>query len=253
MTRVLLRHLDRIVILFGLLSLILLGVRTLHNVALMAAEVSVLNELRRDFGDLTVLYTLNAGNNKPVFFNRYGDALVEYSAWSSFVTVDGITLDLWSHAFAIYADKQTNRLFLTLSSGSGAPQRAGPEPKRYQIEQQVEVRGSRAVVRYYIIPNQPVHTVRLVIGHYGWYFERLRIEDNTVVFDRPNLQREDYEQGDVATRSTSVRVQVSAGGKVEILRNLHGTFAFPVTYIVDSPPPFEKSLIAEETVSLSTP
>jgi len=226
-----------------------LALRTLHNVALMAAEVSVQQELRRDFGDLTVLYTLNAGNNKPVFFNRYGDALVEYSAWSSFVTVDGITQDLWSHAFNVHIDKPTNRMYLTMSSGRGAPQRGGPEPKRYQIEQQVEVRGNTALIRYYVIPNQPLERVRLVLGHYGWYFERLRIADGMVMFDRTDLKREGYEHGEVAARYTAVSVGIGSSANVEVLRNQYGSFAFTASYLVESPTPYEKTLIVEERVS----
>lgn len=248
--KLLLRHIDRVVILVGLLSLIVLAVRTLHNVALMAAEVSVKSELRRDFGDLTVLYALNAGNNKPVFFNRYGDAVVEYSAWSSFITVDGVTQDLWSHAFNVYVDKETSRFFLTMSSSRGAPDQGGREPKRYQIEQQVEVRGSTARVRYYVIPNQPVERVRLVVGHYGWYLERLRASGGLVAFDRSDLQREGYERGEVATRYTPVRVRVRPGARVEVLRNQYGAYAFNVTYTVESPTSYAKTLVAEEEVDL---
>ncbi len=249
MLRFLLRHIDRVVILVGLVGLMVLAIRTLHNVALMAAEVSVQHELRRDFGDLTVLYTLNAGNNKPVFFNRYGDVLVEYSAWSSFVTVDGITLDLWSHAFNVHVDKPTNRVFLTMSSGRGSPQRGGPEPKRYQIEQQVEVDGTTARIRYYIIPNEPVERVRLVLGHYGWYFERLRTSRGVVMFDRTDLKREGYEHGELATRNTAVSVIIGSRANVEVLRNQYGAFAFTASYFIESPASYEKTLIVEERVS----
>ena len=65
MIKLALRHIDRIVIVVGLLGLMVLTVRTLHNVALLAAEVTVQQEVRRDYGDIIVLYTLNAGNNKP--------------------------------------------------------------------------------------------------------------------------------------------------------------------------------------------
>jgi hypothetical protein len=238
------------VIAFGLVALMLVAMRALHNVALLAAEVTVQQEMRRDYGDMTVLYTLNAGNNKPVFFNRQGDALLEYSAWSSFVTVDGITLDLWSHAFNVHVDKETGRTYLTMSSSRGAPQRSDPEPKRYQIEQQVDVVGKTARVRYYFIPNQPVNTVRLVLGHYGWYFERLRMVDGVITFDRSNLLRERYEHNDVASRYTPVTVRPGPGGKIELLRNQFGPYAFNVTYSLQSPPSYEKTLIAEEEVRL---
>jgi len=245
-----LRHIDRVIILVGLVSLMLLAMRTLHNVALMASEVSVQQELRRDFGDFTVLYTLNAGSNKPVFFNHQGDALVEYSAWSSFITVNGITLDLWSHAFNVHVDKETNRTFMTMSSGRGSPQRGEPEPKRYQIEQQVEVKGRTARVRFYIIPNQPVETVRLALGHYGWYFERLRITGGEVAFDRSDLSRDGYEHGDMAKRFTSVRIRIDPKAKVEVLRNQYGAYAFTIIYALQSPVPYEKTLIAEEEVEI---
>lgn len=250
MLRFLLRHIDRVVIAFGLVALMLVAMRALHNVALLAAEVTVQPEMRRDYGDMTVLYTLNAGNNKPVFFNRDGDALVEYSAWSSFVTVDGITLDLWSHAFNVHVDKETGRTYLTMSSSRGAPQRSDPEPKRYQIEQQVDVVGKTARVRYYFIPNQPVRTVRFVLGHYGWYFERLRVVDGLITFDRSNLLRERYEQSDVPSRYTSVTVRPGPNGKIEVLRSQFGPYAFNVTYTLQSPASYEKTLIAEEEVRL---
>lgn len=242
----LLQHIDRVVIVLGLLAMMVLGLRTLHNVALMAAEVAAPQELRRDYGDLVVLYSLNAGNNKPVFFNKHGDALVEYSAWSSFITVDGITQDLWSHAFNVHLDKETNRIFLTMSSGRGAPDRGGQEPKRYQIEQQVEVTGSTARIRYYFIPNQPVETVRLVIGHYGWYFERLKVDGDLVSFERTDLKRQGYEHGEVATRYASARVRVGAGAEFEVLRSRFGSYAFTATYRLKSPPPYEKTMVSEE-------
>ncbi len=249
----LLQHIDRVIISLGLLTLIAFGLQTLRNVALTASDVVAPDELRRDFGELTVAYALNAGNNKPVFFNRYGDALLEYSAWSSFVTVDGITLDLWSHAFNLYVDKPTNRFILTFSTGRGAPQRGGPEPKRYQIEQQVDVTGSTVRIRYFIIPNQPVQTVRLILGHYAWYLERLRLSDGTASFDRPNLSRERYESGDVATRYTPVKVRLGQGAHAEVLRNATGAYALNVTYVIRSPAPYEKALIAEEEVILQAP
>ncbi|MGH2361256.1 MAG: hypothetical protein ACRDGM_12050 [bacterium] len=250
MIRFLLRHIDRVVIVFGLLALMVLAMRTLHNVALMAAEVTLQQELRRDYGDFIVLFTLNAGNNKPVFFNRQGDALVEYSAWSSFVTVDGISLDLWSHAFNAHVDKETGRMYLTMSSSRGAPQRGGPDPKRYQIEQQVDISGKTARVRYYFIPNQPVDTVRFVLGHYGWYFERLRMVEDVVMFDRSNLLRERHEQSDVPSRYTPVTVRPGPGGKIEVLRNQFGPYAFNVTYSLQLPTPYEKTLIAEEELRI---
>lgn len=250
MVKFLLRHIDRVVIALGLVALMLVAMRALHNVALLAAEVTFQQEMRRDYGDMTVLYTLNAGNNKPVFFNRDGDALVEYSAWSSSVTVDGITLDLWSHAFNVHVDKETGRIYLTMSSSRGAPQRSDPEPKRYQIEQQVEVVGKTARVRYYFIPNQPVETVRFTVGHYGWYFERLRVVDGIVRFDRSNLTRERYEHGDMANRFTAVTVRPGPGGKVEVLRDQYGTYAFTLTYAIRSPAPYEKTLIVQEEVSI---
>ena len=250
MIKLALRHIDRIVIVVGLLGLMVLTVRTLHNVALLAAEVTVQQELRRDYGDMIVLYTLNAGNNKPTFFNREGDALVEYSAWSSFVTVDGITLDMWSHAFNVHVDKETGRVYLTMSSGRGAPHGRGPEPKRYQIEQQVEIVGKTARIRYFFIPNQPVNTVRFVLGHYGWYFERLRVVDGAIAFDRSNLTRDRYEHGDIANRLTSAIVRSGSGGTMEVLRNQFGPYAFNVTYTLRSPAPYEKTLIAEEEIRL---
>ncbi len=250
MTRFLLRHIDRVIIVCGLVALMVLAGRALSNLALMAAEVTVQQELRRDYGDMTVLFTLNAGNNKPVFFNRQGDALVEYSAWSSFVTVDGVTLDLWSHAFNVHVDKETSRVYLTISSGLGVPQRSGEEAKRYQIEQQVEIAGKTARVRYFFIPNQPVNTVRFVLGHYGWYFERLRVVDGVVTFDRSNLLRERYEHSDVPSRFTPVTVRPGPGGKIEVLRNQFGPYAFNVTYSLQSPTSYEKTLIAEEEVRL---
>lgn len=248
--KVLWQHIDRVIIVLGLLAMMILGLRTLHNVALMAAEVAAPQELRRDFGDLIVAYSLNAGNNKPVFLDRDGDALVEYSAWSSFIIVDGITQDLWSHAFNVHVDKTTNRIFLTMSSGRGAPDRGGLEPKRYQIEQQVEVAGKTARVRYYFIPNQPVETVRLAIGHYGWYFERLRIDGALVSFERTDLKREGYERGEAARRHFAGRVRLGPTGKVEVLRNQYGTHAFTVTYTTRRPAPYERTLVAEEEVAI---
>lgn len=248
MATLLLRHIDRVIILIGLLALVALGARTLHNVATLASEAFVQQELRRDFGDITVAYALNAGNNKPVFFNRHGDALVEYSAWSSFITVDGITLDLWSHAFNIYSDKQTGRLHLTMSSVAPGSRRGGPEPKNYQIEQQVEVTGNTATIKYFIIPNEPVRTVRLLLGHYGWYLQRPRLDGGTATFERANLTRETSERGGAPSRYTSVSVRFGLHGTVELLRNQYGSYALNVTYFVENPPPFVKTLIAAETI-----
>jgi hypothetical protein len=139
------QHIDRILIALGLSLLIVLSLRTLHNLQTISATEAP-QELRLDGGALTALYTLNAGMNKPALLNRRGDALVEFSGWDSFVNVDGVSADLWSHAFNIELDRGRNRAFLTWSSVPLRQDDPGQEGhhRRYQIEQVVTLLGPRA-------------------------------------------------------------------------------------------------------------
>jgi hypothetical protein len=91
MTRFLVRHIDRVFIVLALSLLIILSLKTLDNLANLAA-VEAPQELRLDGGDLIALYTLNSGMNKPAILSRFGDALIELCGWNSYVTVDGSQL-----------------------------------------------------------------------------------------------------------------------------------------------------------------
>ena len=231
--------------------LIILSLRTLHNLSTISATEAP-QELRLDGGALTALYTLNAGMNKPAILNGRGDALVEFSGWDSFVSVDGVSADLWSHAFNIELDRARDRAFLTWSSVPLRQDDPGQEGhhRRYQLEQVVTLLGPRTVVEYYIIPNEPVRTVDLTVGAYKWYLRDLRHEGDTFSFLSADLTRQDAERRLQPGRLTQVTVRslVPAVG-VRPLVNQFGAYALDFSYEVAQPRTYERTLVARLEVT----
>jgi hypothetical protein len=228
----------------GLSLLIILSLKTLDNLANLAA-VEAPQELRLDGGDLIALYTLNSGMNKPAILNRFGDALIEFSGWNSYVTVDGVTADLWSHAFNIELDRERNRAFLTWSS---IPLRqSGPDGRRvrkYQIEQVVTLNGPTATVEYYVIPNEPVQRVQLVLGLFKWYFVDLKPSGDRLSFLSTDLSRQQAEDKIRPRRLTPTEINSWRPDRYRIMSNEHGPFEVEAAFVANSPKPFERLLIA---------
>lgn len=251
MKRFCVQHIDRIIITLSFLTLLVLGIRTVHNME-AAIAVEVPRETRLDGGILTALYTLNAGQNKPLITNRYGDALVEYSASSSFVAVDGVSSDLWSHSFNLEFDRPNDRAFMGLSSASlinANPQNG--RVRRYQIEQVLTIHGDSVAVEYYLIPNQPVHSVRFTIGHYGWYFHDLQQRPGIIRFTRNDLNREMEESRNRPSRRTDVRLQLEfPPADTRALTNAFGPYAIETLYEVANPKIYERTLVASERLTV---
>ena len=247
MKRFCMRHVDRIIIMLSFLTLLGVGLRTFHNMeAVIAVEIP--QETRLDGGTLTAIYTLNAGQNKPLISNRYGDPIVEYSASSSFIAVDGLSADLWSHSFNLEFDRPRDRAFMGLSSASLI--NANPQDgkvRRYQIEQVLTIHGDSVVVEYYLIPNQPVHNVRLTVGHYGWYFHNLRQRGDAFQFTRNDLNRDMEESRNRPSRMTDATlVLMLPSADTRVLTNSFGPYAIETTYVISNPKVYERTLIASE-------
>jgi hypothetical protein len=230
-------------IVLALSLLIILSLKTLDNLANLAA-VEAPQELRLDGGDLIALYTLNSGMNKPAILNRFGDALIEFSGWNSYVTVDGVTADLWSHAFNIELDRERNRAFLTWSS---IPLRqSGPDGRqvrKYQIEQVVTLDGPTATVEYYVIPNEPVQRMQLALGLFKWYFLNLNKSGDRVSFMSSDLNRIQVEQRATHRRLTSVRMKLGEPKTYRVLSNEYGPYAVEATYVVGTPNSYKRTLV----------
>jgi hypothetical protein len=246
------RHIDRIIIAFSFVALLGLGIRTVQNMeAVLAVEVP--QETRLDGGILSAVYTLNAGQNKPLISNRYGDPIIEYSASSSFVAVDGLSADLWSHAFNLEFDRPNDRAFMGLSSASlinTNPQNG--QVRRYQIEQVLEIRGNSVTVDYYLIPNQPVHHVRLTIGHYAWYFHDLQQHPGGLQFTRNDLTREMEESRNRTSRTTDVTLRMKLPpADTRVLTNAFGPYAIETLYVAANPKLYERTLVASETLTVA--
>jgi hypothetical protein len=247
------RHIDRIIIAVSFLTLLVLGVQTVHHMeAVLAVEVP--QEAHLDGGTLTALYTLNAGQNKPLLTNRYGDPIIEYSASSSFVAVDGVSADLWSHSFNLEFDRPRDHAFMGLSSGSlitANPQNG--KVRRYQIEQVLSIQGDSATVEYYLIPNQPVHDVRLTIGHYAWYFHDLQQDGGGVRFTRNDLTRDMEESHNRASRVSDVMLQLKLPPlDTRVLTNAFGPYAVETVYLIANPKVYERTLVASERLTVAT-
>ena len=230
--------------------LIVLSLKTLHNLSTISATEAP-QELRLDGAALTALYTLNAGMNKPAILNHRGDALVEFSGWDSSVTVDGVSADLWSHAFNIELDRARNRAFLTWSSVPLRQDDPGQgHHRRYQIEQVVTLLGPRAVVEYYIIPNEPVRTVDLTVGAYKWYLRDLRRQGGVFSFLSADLTRQDAERRLKPGRLTRVTVRsLVPAVAVRPLVNQFGAYALDFSYEVANPRTYERTLVARLEVT----
>ncbi len=229
----------------GLSFLLILSAKMMHNLADLAA-VEAPQELRLGSGDLQALYTLNAGMNKPAILNRRGDALVELSGWNSYANVDGVTADLWSHAFNIELDRERNRAFLTWSSiplRQSAPQ--GRRMRKYQMEQVVALDAGQAFVEYYIVPNEPIRDAQLTVGLYHWYYRNLKPSPEGFGFTSTNLNRLQTEQYLQPTRFTRAMIRlVTRPGSVRTLTNEFGVYAIELSYRASAPRIYERTLVA---------
>jgi hypothetical protein len=244
MTQFLVRHFDRVLIMLGLSLLIILSLKTLDNLANLAA-VEAPQELRLDGGDLIALYTLNSGMNKPAILNRFGDALIEFSGWNSYVTVDGVTADLRRHAFRTELDRERNRAFLTWSSiPLGHSRSDGRRVRKYQIEQLVTLNGPTATVEYYVIPNEPVQRVQLVLGLFKWYFVDLKPSGDRLSFLSTDLNRQQAEERSKPRRLTPTAVDLWRSERYRTMSNEHGPFGVEVLFVTLSPKPSEINRIA---------
>jgi hypothetical protein len=251
MKRLLIQHVDRILIALGLSFLLILSVKMMHNLENLAA-VEAPQELHLGGGDLQALYTLNAGMNKPAILNGRGDALVEFSGWNSYANVDGVTADLWSHAFNIELDRDRNRAFLTWSSvpvRQNAPQ--GQRMRKYQLEQAVTIGMGQAAVEYYIIPNEPLRDLQLTVGLYHWYYRDLKPSAEGFAFTATDLTRLQAEQHQEPRRLTHAMIRpVTRPDSVRTLSNEFGVYAIELSYRASAPKIYERTRVARVEVDL---
>jgi len=119
--------------------------------------------------------------------------------------------------------------------------------RRYQIEQVLVLHGDSAVIEYYVIPNQPVHNVRLTIGHYGWYFHDLQQRPGVVRFTRNDLTRDMEESRNQPSRTTDATlVLMRSPAETRVLTNSFGPYAIETTYASANPKVYERTLVASE-------
>jgi hypothetical protein len=245
------RHIDRILIAAGFVHLMVILGATIRNLTRMYA-VEVPEEVRLPGGSFTALYTLNAGMNKPALLNRYGDALVEFSGWNSYVTVDGVTADLWSHAFGIELDRSGNRAYLTWSSiplqQSNSQSR---QVRRYQITQIVSLKGDQAFVDYYIIPNESLERAQLTVGLFKWYYQDFTASTDQFSFLSSDLDRPQAEERLRSRRLTHVTVLSQTPPQSQrVLANDFGTYGLELSYAIPRPKPYERTRLAGFRISL---
>lgn len=193
-----------------------------------------------------VLHTLNSGMNKPAILNRYGDVLVEFSGWNSYVTMDGVSADLWSHAYNIALDRERQQVFVTWSSipiRDSDPQRR--RVRGYQLEQVVTLEGPHAVVEYYIIPNEPIKQIHLRVGLYKWYYQKVRRFSQGISFHAADLARHEMEGRRRANRMNLVQMDFSTPpDDVQVLSNQFGPYSVELAYRARSPRLYERTLLA---------
>lgn len=185
--------------------------------------------------------------NQPAVLDLTGAVLVEFSAWNSAVAVDGVRMDLWSHAASIELDRASSRAYVAWSS---VPLRDS-DPRfvrlrRYQVVQTLKlVKGGRAVVEYSIVPNERTDVVQLELGLYKWYFAHLRVGEQMYEYLSGDLSREQMDAGQVPRRWIPVRLELAkAPVSVNIKEAPRGPYAIWATFEVRSPKPFERTPLA---------
>jgi hypothetical protein len=105
-------------------------------------------------------------------------------------------------------------------------------------------------VEYYIIPNEPVHTVDPTVGAYKWYLRDFRRDGETFSFLSADLTRQDAERRLQPSRLTRVTVR-SVGPAVAVrpLVNQFGAYALDFSYEVAKPRTYERTLVARLEVT----
>ena len=250
MKKFLRKYIDKIIIVLVLVALAVLVWRMADNLKenlVATKEANLLDKIVMEKGDLTVLFSLKSGMNKPVFLNKYEDALVEFSAWSSQITVDGSSTTLWEHDSGLRLDGENSTLFYSMTS---APMRTVPV-KNYIVEEVITLDKEKATVEYYFIPNELISKVTLILGHYGWYFSDLKLEDDEVTMFHSDLNKMEWENNEKPIRMSTIKIKLLTKPEKEMVnRNVHGIYNFDITYTLENPKIFERNLLDKEEIYL---
>lgn len=244
------QHLDKVIIIVVLIALgglIWMVSENLKDNLAATRDAQLLNKVVIKKGDLTAWFSLKSGMNKPVFLNDFEDALVELSAWSSYINVGGTTLNLWEHDTNLRLDRENSTLFYSMVS---TKMRNLPL-KAYTIEEVVILKEDRATVEYYFIPNEMISEVTFILGHYGWYFSDVKLGDEEITFQHSDLNKVQWENHEPPARMSTGKVKLLTRPKKEVVnRNVYGIYNVDVTYTLKNPKIFERNLLAKEEIIL---
>jgi hypothetical protein len=116
--------------------------------------------------------------------------------------------------------------------------------RKYQIEQVVTLDGPTATVEYYVIPNEPVQRVQLVLGLFKWYFLDLKPSEDRLSFLSTDLNRQQAEDKNTPQRLTPTEIKLWRPHRYRTISNEHGAFEVEAAFVTNLPKPFERSLIA---------
>lgn len=244
------QHLDKVIIIVGIIALGVLTSKVIQNLNDNLAAIrdaQFLNKVVIRKGDLTSWFSLKSGMNKPVFLNDFEDALVEFSAWSSHINADGTSLNLWEHDTNLRLDRENSRLFYSMVS---AKMQTLPL-KAYTIEEVVSLKEDGATVEYYFIPNEMISDVTFILGHYGWYFSEVKLGPEEITVQHSDLNKTQWENNEKPERMSTIKIKLLTKPKKKVVnRNVYGIYNFDVTYTLKDPKIFERNLLAKEEVIL---
>lgn len=188
------------------------------------------HEISASTGQTEATFTLNSGANKPVI--TYDDETVlEVSGWSSTVTVDDRTRELWSHTFDYSKHGEEGDLYYTRGRDN------------YEIRQYTTVDHKSVTTEYYIVPDQgaDIDDVTLSLAHYRWHYDNVTVSNETVSFEYSSNGQE-YE-GTVEIDGEYDDVYVNPSEE--------GYNYFTTDYSIEDPEPNERTLIARETITFN--
>ncbi len=142
-------YLTPIVLLAGLLVLVMLHFSSVLTAA-QSQQNALQNTVSYSQGGLAMRYNTNSGAGRPALtWNNW--SLVSYSEWSSLVSVDGVTQELWNSAHGYTVDNARRQIYSTAT---------GPNWQIIEVATLVNARtvsvSWSAVLRPQ--PNQPLPT-----------------------------------------------------------------------------------------------
>ena len=244
------KYLDKliiIVVLIALGGLVWMVSANLKDNLAVTRDARLLNKVIMTRGDLSAWFSLKSGMNKPVLLNHFEDALIELSAWSSYINTDGSSLNLWEHDTNLRLDRENSTLFYSMVSAK----MHALAPKAYTIEEVVTLKQDRARVEYYFIPNEMISDVTFILGHYGWYFSDVKLGHDEITVQHSDLNKVQWENNEKPSRMSTIKVKLITKPEKELVnRNLYGIYNFDVTYTLKNPKIFERNLLAKEEIIL---